>query len=248
MPRQHEAVTRLPAAARLDSMDNLSSAASAAPLSVREVQAAAVTEHRSEILSLPAAADGSGMGSGPASSASWPASHAAGDNSASSCAVGISGAARAASPGATPAETDASRGLHSTLQLDFDAVTAGPDHGRAQADSLPLRLQQMAVQPSDAAAHTRDARSSGLVPAAADLMESGRQPAAREQQQAASESSARQQGGFEAGDPAAAGQRSNTPTALELVSGAGHRTAGGGDAEDMGSSWESDVHAGAGCS
>jgi len=244
-PRQHEAVTGLPAASRPDAVDDRSSAANTMPGSSHEAQAAAVAEHHAKNLQLPALADGSGVGSGPASVASWPAAQVAGDVSASSYAVGITGAARSATPGAASSETTASRDQHSAPQQEFDAVTARPDHGHAEADSLPLRFQRMEVQPSDAMAHTRDARSSGLVPAAADLPESKWQPAAREQQQAVGESSARQQAGSEARDAAAAWQRSEAAAALEEMSGAGDRAAAGGDAGDMGSSWESDVHAGA---
>ena len=248
-PRQHEAVTSLPAASRLDAVADGSSAAGAAPVSSHEAQAAAVVEHRSEVVHLPAAADGSGTGSGAVSTASWPASPVVGDKSASSCAAGISGAARAAgaaTPCAAPSETDAARDPHSAPQQNPHAVTAGPDHGSAEAEALPLQLLRLAVQPSDATAHPNVAGTCRLLPSEADMAGSGCLPAARERQQAADEFSARQQAATQASDAAAAGQRSHAAAASEMVSGAGQRAAGGGDAEDMGSSWESDVHAGTG--
>ena len=237
---QHEAATDQPAASPPDAGIDRSSAISAAL--GHEAQAAPRVEHCSQVLLLPAAGDGSGMGSGPASAASWPASQAANDVNALSYA-GIMGSARQATPGAASDDAGVPQDPDSTPQQDGDAVTTGPDHGRAQAESLSLRIQRLAMQPSDVTAG-----SSGLLAAAADAAGSGYQPATREQHQAVSEVSAREPDAVQASDAAAAEQRSDA--AAEAVSAslpAGHRPALGGDAEDMGSSWESDMHAGAGC-
>ena len=244
--QQREAVTGPPAAQRANPADDRSSAASAAKGSLHEVQAAAVAEHSLEVLQLPASADCADMGSGPASTASWPASHAAG-NKFASVRVETCGAARAATPGASSSDAGSADDPQSASQQDMDASTAGPCRGRAEHGTVPMRPEQMAGQTSVVSADADDAEKCALLPAAADVAAASRQPAAREQRPAISESSVRHLDAVEVGGATPAEQRSSVAMAPEDVAGVRHSTAFVGDACDMGSSWESDVHAGAGC-